>query len=200
MNPMNTMQPASGSDRQPPRRGLRRAVLCAALAVAATGPAWAADAPAATAAKAAEGTATPSGRIEVRYRDVNRLIKPDLSMGANTDWVEGLSRYMAKEAERTVPAGHRLVVTIDDVQRAGSYEPGRHSGMADARIVREHTPPSIELSFMLYSPQGLIVKQGDRKLRDPRFMTRLRHRGEVLGYEKNLVDDWLQQEFGPARP
>ena len=171
---------------------LRQAGVCAALAVFAAGPAWAADAP-------AVGATIKSDRVEVGYRDAARLTEFDRSAGDRDDWVDALSKYTLAQAERVLPAGQKLSITIIDVQRAGRYEPGRRPAAADIRIVRERTPPRIDLSFRLESAQGALVKEGERQLRDSNFMNRARHRGETLGYEKNLIDDWLRQDVGAAK-
>ena len=171
---------------------LRQAGVCAALAVFAAGPAWAADAP-------AVGATIKSDRVEVGYRDAAKLTEFDRSAGDRDDWVDALSKYTLTQAERVLPAGQKLSITITDVQRAGRYEPGRRPAAADILIVRERTPPRIDLSFRLESAQGALVKEGERQLRDSNFMNRARHRGETLGYEKNLIDDWLRQDVGAAK-
>jgi hypothetical protein len=170
---------------------LRQAGLGAALVAAAAtaGPVQA----------AAVGATRKSDRIEVGYRDVARLTEFDSSPGARRDWVDALSKYTLVQAGRVLPAGQKLSVTIIDVQRAGGYEPGRMPATPDIRIVRESTPPRIDLSFRIESAQGAVLKEGERRLRDANFMNRVRHRGEALGYEKNLIDDWLRKDVAPAK-
>lgn len=171
---------------------LRLASVGAALAAVAAGPAWAAGAP-------AVGATIKSDRIEVGYRDAARLTELDRSSGARDDWVDTLIKYTLTQAERMLPSGQKLSITIIDVQRAGRYEPGRGPAAADIRIVRESTPPRIDLSFRVESTQGAVLKEGERELRDSNFMNRARHRTETLGYEKNLIDDWLRKDVGPAK-
>jgi len=173
-------------------KSLRHAGLCVAFASVAATAALAAEA-------AVVGATLKSGRVEVGYRDVAKLTEFDRSPGARDDWVDALSKYTLTQAERVLPAGQKLSVTITDVQRAGGYEPWRTPAMADIRIVRESTPPRIDLSFRIESAQGAVLKEGERQLRDRNFMNRARHRGEALGYEKNLIDDWLRKDVRAAK-
>ena len=190
----NPRAPSSGWPAMATR--LRRVGVCTALVavvVAATAdPVRASDAP-------AVGATFKSDRIEVGYRDVAGLTEFDRSPGTRNDWVNALSKYTLAQAERLLPAGQKLSVTIIDVQRAGGYEPGRMPATPDIRIVRESTPPRIDLSFRIESAQGVVLKEGERQLRDGNFMNRARHRGEALGYEKNLIDDWLRKDVAPAK-
>ena len=171
---------------------LRQASFCAALAAVAAGPAWAANA-------GAVGATIKSDRIEVGYRDAAKLTEFNRSAGDRDDWVDALSKSTLTQAEVVLPAGQKLSITITDVQRAGRYEPGRRPAAADIRVVRESTPPRIDLSFRIESAQGAVLKEGERQLRDSNFMNRARHRGETLGYEKNLIDDWLRMDVRAAK-
>ena len=76
------------------------------------------------------------------------------------------------------------------------------AGYSDAwcgRIVRDSDPPRIDLVFRIESAQGAVLKEGERQLRDSNFLNRPRHRSEALGYEKNLIDDWLRTDVEPAK-
>ena len=177
---------------------LRQAGWGAALVAAVVGVA-AAAAPVRAADAPAVGATLKSDRVEVGYRDVAKLTEFDRSPGARDDWVNALSQYTLAQAGRVLPAGQKLSVTFTDVQRAGGYEPWRTPATSDIRIVRESTPPRIDLSFRIESAQGAVLMEGERQLRDRNFMNRARHRGEALGYEKNLIDDWLRKDVGPAK-
>ena len=168
------------------RTALRHA--CCALMLAATSVAF-----------AEPGATVSTDKAEVSYRNPAGFTEMGRSFGARTGWLDELSAYVAKRAARTVPDGERLVVTITDVQRAGMIEPWRHAA-TDLRVVRETTPPRIDLSFQLVAANGAVLKEGSRQLRDVAFMTRsMRHSGEPLSYEKNLIDDWLRKDVEAAR-
>ena len=152
-----------------------------------------------SAAFAAPGAPVSTDKAEVSFRNPAGFTEMGRSFGARTDWLDELSSYVAKRAARTVPDGERLLVTITDVQRAGMIEPWRHSA-TDLRVVRETTPPRIDLSFQLVAANGAVLKEGTRQLRDIAFMTRSsRHSGEPLSYEKNLIDDWMRKDVEAAR-
>ena len=58
----------------------------------------------------------------------------------------------------------------------------------------------IDLNFRLVAANGAVLKEGTRQLRDIAFLSRAGyHRDEPLSHEKNLIDDWLRKDFGPAR-
>lgn len=154
---------------------------------------------AAAAAAAAAGSPVSTGKVEVSYRNPAGFTEMGRSFGARSDWLDELSSYVAQRAARSVPEGERLIVTITDVQRAGMIEPWRHAA-TDLRVVRETTPPRIDLSFQLVAANGAVLTEGSRQLRDFAFMMRgSRHRGDSLEYEKNLIDDWMRQDIDPAR-
>ena len=169
---------------------LRRSGVCASLACAVLG-AGAATAP---------GAPVRFDNVEISYRDPAQFTEIRRNPAERSDWLDELSAYTAKRAARMLAPGERLSVTITDVQLAGMFEPWRHGNLANVRIVRETTPPRIALSFRIESAQGETLKQGERQLHDVAFLTRTsRHRYEPLGYEKNLIDDWLARELRAPR-
>jgi hypothetical protein len=163
-----------------------------ALAAATMGYATAAE------PKTAPGATLQSERAVVSYGDVANLSEIKFNPTRPTDWMNQLSGYIAAQADRTLPAGERLIVTINDVDLAGSYEMRRRgTTLEDVRIVRNSTPPRIDLNFRLESAQGAVIESGHRLLRNPNFLyvTSLRHRDDALMYEKNLVDDWMRKDL-----
>ena len=151
-------------------------------------------------ALAIPGAPVSTDKAEVSYRNPAAFAELDRSFGERTDWLDELSRYVAKRASRTLPDGQRLLVTITDVQRAGRLEPWRIGAMSDVRIVRDTTPPRIDLNYQLVSQNGAVLKEGSRRLTDLDFMHRVGfHRGDLLAHEKNLIDDWMRRDFGTPR-
>jgi Protein of unknown function (DUF3016) len=175
------------------RMARRSAGTLALLVACATGHAAAAE------GKAATGAVMRSDKVEVMYRDPAALTEVQFNPSRQTGWMDSLGRYIVSQGGKSVPAGAKLVVTITDVQLAGMYEPARRRGLEDVRIVRDTTPPRIDLSFQLVDAQGAVLKEGERKLRDIDFLhSSFRHRNEELRYEKNLIDDWMRKDFGQA--
>jgi hypothetical protein len=166
----------------PIRRGL-----CCAMLFACCGVAAAAMAP---------GAPVSNDRVAVSYRNPAGFTEMDRDFGARRDWLDELSRYVARRAAVAVPEGRHLSVTITDVQRAGMIEPWHRAG-TDLRVVRNTTPPRIDLNFQLVDANGAVLKEGSRQLRDIMFLTRhTRYTRHPLAYENNLIDVWVLHEFG----
>jgi hypothetical protein len=106
-----------------------------------------------------------------------------------------LKAHLVERAGKLLPADQVLSVTVTNVDMAGSYDPRQRSS-SEVRTQRDAFPPRMELSFRLQGADGMVLKEGSRKLSDPNFLQGgLRYKGEKLGYEKELIDDWLRREF-----
>jgi hypothetical protein len=122
------------------------------------------------------------------------------SQRQRTAYLEDLRKHIAQEAQRLLPQGQRLAVRVTDVDMAGGFEPWRWRS-ADVRIVRDIYPPRIDLQFRLTGPDGVLLKEGERKLSDLTFLmtaTATYRDGDPLRYEKALIDTWMRNEFGQA--
>ena len=116
------------------------------------------------------------------------------------NWLTNLATYLRKEAEETLPAGHRLELTIVDIQRAGRYEPWLGVNMQDARIIRDMYPPRMTLRFRELDAAGAVLAEGERKLSDPAFLMNASRMSDSdpLRYEKRMVDSWLRSDWRTA--
>lgn len=115
------------------------------------------------------------------------------------EWLGDLAKHLRYRAERILPQDEHLNVTFTNVQLAGTYEPWRGPRWDDVRIIKNQYPPRIDLAFTLTDAHGAVVKQGDRKLRDPAFMQRgILNETDPLRFEKRMLDDWLRSEFPDA--
>lgn len=111
-----------------------------------------------------------------------------------------LRDHLIRRADRFVPEGDKLTVTITDVDLAGEVEPWRTPSHQDIRIIKDIYPPRIQLSFKLTNASGAVVKEGTRKLQDLTFnMNIYPNRNDERVYEKGLLDDWVRQEFGSLK-
>lgn len=112
-------------------------------------------------------------------------------------WIRPLAEYLRQQAEHVIRPGHRLDVALLDVNRAGEYEPVRHAGATDLRVVRDLYPPRIHLRFRHLDGSGAVVAEGERRLVDVGFLQRSPiNDSDPLRYEKRLLDDWLRRELG----
>jgi hypothetical protein len=130
-----------------------------------------------------------------RFTDVK-----DSVLGSDRGTVEllgELERFLRVAGERYVPQGRSLQIRVTDVDQAGEFEPWRGPQFDRIRIMRDLYPPRIDLEFRLTDDAGTVVKQGQRELRDPLYLTRAVFRdSDRLRYDTDLLADWLRREFG----
>jgi len=111
-------------------------------------------------------------------------------------WQKALGDYLRRRAERLLPAGQRLDVSIDDIKLAGAFEPWRGPNMQDVRILKDLYPPRIDLHFRLLDANGATLREGSAKLRDLGYLQHsLPNDNDPLRYDKRLLGNWLDTEF-----
>jgi hypothetical protein len=115
-------------------------------------------------------------------------------------WQKALGDFLRQRAERLLPAGQQLDVTIDDIKLAGDFEPWRGPTMQDVRILKDLYPPRIDLHFRLTDASGATLREGSAKLRDLAYLQHaLPNDNDPLRYDKRLLGDWLGTEFRTKR-
>lgn len=142
----------------------------------------------------------PAPRTEVTFFEPEKFTDAaDGPRGTDTgrdENLEELRSFLVDRAQRYVPEGQKLSITITDVDFAGEVEPWRTPSNSDIRIVKSIYSPRIDLTFKLTDATGAVVKEGKRDLRDPMFDMMLRpDRNDRRVYEKGLLGDWLSNEF-----
>jgi hypothetical protein len=148
--------------------------------------------------------AADTSRIQVNWAPNDQLseVKQNPSHRGYMEpaqWQKVLGDYLRRRAERLLPPGQRLVVTIDDIKLAGDYEPWRGVDMQDVRILKDLYPPRMDLHFRLTDASGKILREGSAKLRDLAYLQRaLPNDNDPLRYDKRLIGDWLGAEFRRA--
>ncbi len=135
-----------------------------------------------------------------------QFVNPDqfTDAGKTRQWVDsdsvlnGLKEHLVRQAATRLPADQKLYVDITDVNLAGWYD-RRQTLTHEVRVVKQDHPPRINLAFRLVAADGSVIKQGERNLRDPDFLTgpSLGYENDSLRYEKAMLDRWLAREFGP---
>lgn len=111
-----------------------------------------------------------------------------------------LESYLRAQAERRLPATQKLSIELLDLNLAGDVKPvGRN--MERLRVIKQVDWPSLEMRYVL-SEGDKILREAKVRLADMSFMDRggsLQHASsEPLRYEKRMLDDWFDQEFGAA--
>ena len=111
-----------------------------------------------------------------------------------------LKEHLEQTAGRRLAPGQKLTVTFTDIDLAGDFEPWRGMQFNDVRIVKDIYVPRLTFTFQLTDEGGRVVKEGERKLTDLGFQSRITggFRDDPLRYEKSMLDDWLREEL-PAR-
>lgn len=104
---------------------------------------------------------------------------------------------LVRQAESSLAAGERLAVTVTDVDLAGAFEPWQDQRLADIRILRENSPPRVELDFRLSGPDGSVLAAGQRELIRPGYLSSTAvPSSDPLRFDKQLLRDWVRREFG----
>jgi hypothetical protein len=127
------------------------------------------------------------------FADVgNRRFSDERIRAAYLDQLRG---HLVKRAAALLTAGERLNVSVSELDMAGEFEAWRPPS-GEARVVKDIYPPRIDLSFSLAAGDGKVIKEGERRLRDPAFLAGAnQYPDDPLRYEKALIDRWLEQEL-----
>lgn len=125
---------------------------------------------------------TNGGRTKFRERTLNRLYE-----------------YLDELAE-TLPEGHKLTMTVSDLDLAGRVWPGNFVGFntsSDVRLVKRIEIPRMDFSFELLDADGKVVLAGDEALKDMSFQDRghLRSSSDPLRYEKSMLKRWFNKHI-----
>lgn len=111
-----------------------------------------------------------------------------------------LESYLRAQAERRLPATQKLSIELLDLNLAGDVKPvGRN--MDRLRVIKQVDWPSLEMRYVL-SEGDKTLREGKVRLADMSFLDRgssVQHgSSEPLRYEKRMLDDWFDKEFGAA--
>ena len=148
-------------------------------------------------------SAEPEGSVAVNFADTDTFTDFSNSYSfpnrGRDAYIAELSKFIEKRAASKLKGDLRLDVVITDVDMAGEFEPWHGSNAQDVRIVKDLYPPRINLSFRLSRPDGTVVAEGNRRLRDLSFMYSVRvNNNDPLRYEKDLLDRWIGRELSNA--
>ncbi|HWA87658.1 MAG TPA: DUF3016 domain-containing protein [Opitutus sp.] len=157
--------------------------------------------------RAADAPNAASPRVDVvfshpeKFTDAARDQRgSDFGLDQNLD---DLKQFIVSRAEPMIPQGDKLTITFTDIDLAGEYEPWRTPGRGgEARIVKDIYIPRMDLSFKLTDQTGAVIKEGTRHLTNMTFMMDILPatlRSEPLAYDKELVLNWLRDDFSKLR-
>jgi hypothetical protein len=110
--------------------------------------------------------------------------------------LDELKQYLEKTAPRYLSAGQLLEIKITDIDLAGDFEPWRGANFDDIRIVKDIYPPRVSLEYRLMAADGSVIREARRELRDLGYLMSVSMpTSDSLRYEKEMLRDWLAQEF-----
>jgi hypothetical protein len=151
-------------------------------------------------AAVAASTDQPAATVEVTF------VAPDKFTDAKDDYMDTekgrdailaeLKEHLVKRGAKLVGANQRLEIKVTDVDLAGDFEPWRGPNFQDVRIVKDLYPPRVNLEFRLIGADGKLISEGKRQLRDLGYlMTIAMPTSDPLRYDKEMLTNWLRQEF-----
>jgi len=154
------------------------------------------------AAASGSGSANvPPSRVQVTWAPEQQLSEvKDTPMHRGwlrpKDWEKALADHIAYRADRVLPPGEQLQVTIDDVKLAGAFEPWRSPDAQDIRFLKDIYPPRMDLHYKLIDADGRVIREGTGKLRDMAYLQHTTPTStDQLRYDKRMIDDWMRREF-----
>ncbi len=126
-----------------------------------------------------------------KYRDINSGNEPKTKYRERV--FKDFEKHFAKMASE-LPDGHKLAVTVTDVDLAGDVNAG---GIDRLRIVTDLYFPRLKFTYELFDENGSKVKAGGTNLKDMNFLmgSNMRYRNKSLGYEKRMLDRWFNNTF-----
>ena len=110
--------------------------------------------------------------------------------------LDELKQHITTRAAKYLSAGQRLEITVTDVDLAGDFQPWLRDNFHDIRIVTDLYPPRVKLQFRLLKADGTVLNEGTRQLQELGFLTGMAWPlSDPLRYDKEMLSDWLRQEF-----
>ena len=107
-----------------------------------------------------------------------------------------LHRHLVSLAKDRIASGQTLVITMRDIDLAGTVEPWRGPDFGRVRYLRDTHPPRLVFDYQLLDESGAVVQEGTEKLSNLTFRYQI-HTGErdTTYYEKQLLADWMRDTF-----
>ena len=153
----------------------------------------------ATAALALAACGAVQAEVSVTYVKPEQFSDMPYGVREREQVMKELTAHFASLGKR-LPAGQTLKVEVLDVDLAGRLYP-RRWGPDDIRVLHGGADwPHMHLRYSL-EQDGKVVRSGERDLANMMYQDRINRypSDDPLRYEKQMMDDWFDQEFGSAR-
>ena len=143
---------------------------------------------------------TPTSRVKLVFANWEKFtdIVVDGSTnksGSDLIYAE-LQRHLVALAKNRFAPGQTLVITMRDIDLAGTVEPWRGPDFGRVRYMRDTHPPRLVFDYQLLDASGAVLQEGSEKLTNLtfRYQTVIGER-DVTYYEKQLLSDWMSGAF-----
>jgi hypothetical protein len=151
---------------------------------------------------AAEPVDQSASRVSVafiepeKFTDARRAELEPTSSGVLRD----LENFLIESGSRYVPGNMKLDIRVTNIDLAGDFELFRGPQADQVRITKGLYPPHIVLEFEVVDSTAKLVKFGKRDLTDINYQLRSVYpREDYLRYEKDILCEWLREEFGALK-
>lgn len=147
-------------------------------------------------AQALAGTAEVTWQKVEDYRDIRAVNESQSRF--ETKVTETLTAHW-NELAAQLPADHKLLITVTDLDLAGRVEPAFGTSLNYVRVLDRIDYPMIEFTFSYQDAAGNELKAGSERLRDMGQLERRRVAlaagRDPLYHEKQLIDGWFKATF-----
>jgi len=143
--------------------------------------------------------AQAAGTVQVSFVQPEQFADVRDANQRSDDNLRELKGFLEARAARHLGDGQALSIEILDVNLAGEIRYSRRLGR-DVRVLRSGADwPRITLRYKLESP-GQAPRSGEETVADMSYLSHLPRYadGDALRYEKHMLDDWLDAQFGHA--
>src|SRR5688572_24614091 len=98
-----------------------------------------------------------ASNVTVAFHESDKFTDARSSWGGSTDqyYLDTLAEHVQKTAGKRLAEGQKLEVTINDIDLAGDFRPGRAS-LQDVRIIKDIYLPRVKLTFKLVDAAGKV--------------------------------------------
>lgn len=169
----------------------KTALFSAALALAAAGTLYGADAPSAP-------------WVEIvfdhpeKFTDIKDQLMP--TEKGQQAILDRFREFLTSGSKRFIPNGCKLSITFTDIDLAGDFEPWRGPNWDEVRIVKAIYPPRFKFTWTVTDAAGKVIKQGREDICDLSFDMRLTaNLDDPLRFEKDILRDWMSSELGDLK-
>ncbi len=146
-------------------------------------------------AEAQEATVKVNWQNPEKYSD----IRP--SSGSKKSYqkrvISAFDKIWADFGEK-LPAGHRLLVTVKDLDLAGDVNPMYRIDHNDIRVVKEIYFPRMTFDYQVLDASGhTVLAEQDVKVKDVGFMNAapIGMGSTEFAYEKQMLKHWFQRDL-----